>query len=162
MGRVLLRDIKVETMMTTIAEVMTPDVAVVSPQDSVQKAARMMAEWNVGALPVCEGKKLVGMLTDRDIAIRAVPTGKAPADITVSEVMSDDVRWCYEDQHIGEALQEMGDEQIRRLPVLSRNSMELIGIVSLGDIAARRAEVNVDPTLQQISTPSAPIRPAPH
>ncbi len=147
--------------MTTIAEVMTPDVTVVSPQDSIQKAAKMMAEWNVGALPVCDGKKLVGMLTDRDIAIRAVPTGKAPADIRVADIMSKEVRWCFSDQQMGEVLQEMGDEQIRRIPVLSRNSMELIGIVSLGDFAARW-NAHVDKALQEISTPSAPVRPAPH
>jgi len=139
---------------------MTPDVTTLSPQDSIQQAGQKMADWNIGALPVCDGKKLVGLVTDRDIAIRAVPSGKAPADIRVSEIMSGGVCWCYEDQSIGEALQEMGDRQIRRIPVVSRN-MELVGIVSLGDLTARQ-NANMDPTLQKISTPSAPVRPAPH
>ncbi len=147
--------------MTTIAEVMTPDVTVVSPQDTIHKAAKMMSEWNVGVLPVCDGKKLVGMLTDRDIAIRAVPLGKAPADIQVSDIMSKEVRWCFSDQQMGEVLQEMGAEQVRRIPVLNRNSMELVGIVSLGDFAARE-NAHVDKAMQEISTPSAPVRPAPH
>lgn len=146
--------------MTTLSEVMTRDVTVVSPQDHVQRAAQMMADWNVGVLPVCDGKQLVGVLTDRDIAVRAVPTGKSPADIPVSDVMSGGVCWCFEDQSVGEALQEMGDLQVRRIPVVSR-SMELVGIVSLGDLAARD-NAHTDPALQEISTPSAPERPAPH
>lgn len=147
-------------MMTAISEVMTPDVTVVSPRDSVRQAAQRMAEWNVGIVPVCDGKKLVGVVTDRDIAIRAVPADRAPADIPVSDIMSSSVYWCYEDQSVGEALQEMGGRQIRRIPVVNRN-MELVGIVSLGDLAARES-AHTDPILQEISTPSAPIRPAPH
>lgn len=147
--------------MTLISEVMTRDVTVVSPQDNVQHAAQMMADRNVGSLPVCDGRRLVGVVTDRDIAIRAVTTGKAPADVPVSDVMTSGVRWCFDDQHIGEALQEMGDEQIRRLPVVSRNNMELVGIVSLGDFAARE-NAHTDRTLQEISTPSASVPQAPH
>ncbi|HJV85145.1 MAG TPA: CBS domain-containing protein [Noviherbaspirillum sp.] len=123
-------------MSITISEVMTRDVTVIKPDDNVQQAAKMMADWNVGVLPVCEGKRLVGIVTDRDIAVRAIPAGKAPADIRAAEIMSGGVYWCFEDQTVGEALQHMGDAQIRRIPVVNRN-MELVGIVSLGDLATR-------------------------
>jgi CBS domain-containing protein len=148
-------------MTTTVSEVMTKGVTVISPDENVQNAARMMAEWNVGVLPVCNGKRLEGVLTDRDIAVRAVPTGKAPADIRVSEVMSKGVYWLYEDQLVGEALQEMGHMQVRRLPVVNRQSMDLVGIVSIGDLSTR-AGAHVDNVMARISTPSEPVRQTPH
>lgn len=144
-------------MTTTISEVMTRDVTVVSPNDSVQQAAKMMADWNVGALPVCNGKRLEGMITDRDIAIRAVTTGKSPSDVRVSDVMSSGVYWCFQDQTVGEVLQNMGDAQVRRIPVVDRN-MELVGIVALGDLATRQ-KADVEDTLEEISSPSEPSRP---
>jgi CBS domain-containing protein len=143
-------------MMTAISEVMTRDVTVVCPGDSVQRAAQMMAEWNVGVLPVCDGTRLVGMVTDRDITVRSTAVGKAPDSSRVSEVMSDKVYWLFEDQRVGEALQEMGDAQIRRIPVVNRN-MELVGIVSLGDLATRD-RTNVQDALEEISFPSEPVR----
>lgn len=143
-------------MSSRISEVMTRDVTLISPDDNIQRAAKMMADWNVGVLPVCEGKMLKGVLTDRDITVRAVPTGKAPADIKVSEVMSTSVRWCFEEQSVGEALQQMGDVQIRRIPVVN-HSMEIVGIVSLGDLATRH-KVDVEDALEKISTPSEPAR----
>ena len=143
-------------MSSRISEVMTHDVTLISPGDNVQRAAKMMADWNVGILPVCDGKTLKGVLTDRDIAVRAVPSGKQPADIKVSEIMSSNVFWCYEDQSVGEALQQMGDVQIRRIPVVN-HSMEIVGIVSLGDLATRH-KVDVEDALEKISTPSEPNR----
>lgn len=142
--------------MQAISEIMTRDVTVISPQDNVQRAAQMMRDWNVGALPVCDGKRLVGMITDRDIAIRATADGQSPDQIRVEQVMSPDVLWCFDDQTVGEVLQHMGDSQIRRIPVVNRNK-ELVGMVSLGDVATRHA-ASTDDTLEGISTPSEPNR----
>jgi CBS-domain-containing membrane protein len=137
--------------MRSISEVMTRDVNVVSPDDTVQKAAQAMRDWNVGALPVCNGKRLVGMITDRDITIRAAAEGQAPDAVRVSEIMSNEVQWCFEDQTVGEVLQQMGDQQLRRIPVINRN-MELAGMVSLGDLATTEG-VDTDSTLEDISAP---------
>lgn len=144
--------------MMTIAEVMTRNVATVSPEDSVRRAAQIMDDMNVGALPVCDGNKLVGIVTDRDITVRATSAGLNPEQTPVSDVMSGDVRWCFEDQRVEEVLAEMGDVQIRRLPVLERNSRTLIGIVSLGDLSTHHA-AGLQRTLERISTPSQPDRP---
>jgi putative phosphoribosyl transferase len=144
-----------EKIMRPISEIMTHQVIIVSPKDNVQHAAQMMREWNIGALPVCEGKKLVGMITDRDITIRATATGQPPQQISVADAMTGEAFWCYEDQSVGEILQQMGDRQIRRIPVLDRNH-QLIGMVSLGDVAAQHA-ADVDDTFERISTPCDPI-----
>jgi CBS domain-containing protein len=154
-------NLKESIMSATVAEVMTRDVTVIAPDDNVRQAAQMMADWNIGVLPVCSGRRLLGIVTDRDITVRAVPTGKMPRDIRVLDIMSDGVYWLFEDQTVGEALQHMSDVKIRRLPVVDRQSMELSGIVSIGDLAAC-AEMHVDDAIRDISTPAAPIRPAPH
>jgi CBS domain-containing protein len=142
--------------MQAISEVMTRDVTVVRPDANLQEAACMMRDWDIGSVPVCDGKRLVGMITDRDITIRSVAEGKSPTDMKVSDVMSDQVLWCFEDQTVGEVLQQMGDQQIRRIPVVSRN-MDLTGIVSLGDLATRHP-ADTDNALEEISTPSEPNR----
>ena len=143
--------------MNQVADVMTRDVRVVSPQDSIQRAAQYMDELNVGVVPVCDGSKLLGMVTDRDITVRGVAAGKM-ADAPVTEVMSQHVRWCYEDQDIDEVMDEMRDAQIRRLPVVDHDK-KLVGIVSLGDLADRGSDdKRVGETLKDISTPSEPDR----
>ena len=143
--------------MNQVADVMTRDVRVVSPQDSIQRAAQYMDELNVGVVPVCDGAKLLGMVTDRDITVRGVAAGKL-ADTPVTEVMSEHVRWCYEDQDIDEVMDEMRDAQIRRLPVVNHDK-KLVGIVSLGDLADRGSDdKRVGETLKDISTPSEPDR----
>lgn len=144
--------------MQSISEIMTRDATVISPNDNVQQAARIMRDWNIGAIPVCDGKRLVGMITDRDITTRAVAQGISPADTKVADIMTDQVQWCYEDQTAGEVLQQMGDQQIRRIPVVNRNK-ELTGVVSLGDLATRTHE-HTDSALQDISAPMSPERPA--
>lgn len=144
--------------MQTIADVMTRNVASISPQESVRRAAQMMDDLNVGALPVCEGQKLVGMVTDRDITVRSTSAGLNPEQTPVSDVMSGDLHWCFEDQSVDDVLQEMGDAQIRRLPVLDRTNQKLVGIVSLGDMATKHSS-GVSHTLERISTPSMPDRP---
>lgn len=145
-----------ENIMEAISQVMTHDVTVISPQESVQRAAQMMRDWNVGSLPVCDGQRLVGMITDRDIAIRATADGRAPDQIRVEQVMTAEVLWCYEDQTVGEVLQHMGDSQVRRIPVVDRNK-NLVGMVSLGDIATRHT-ASAEDALEKISTPSEPNR----
>jgi CBS domain-containing protein len=142
--------------MQTIQDIMTRDVQTISPQETVQRAAQLMDELNVGAIPVLEGDKLVGMITDRDIAVRSVAAGQDPRSTKVADVMSTDVRTCTADQSIDDVLDTMGDVQIRRIPVLDAQS-KVIGIVSLGDVATKHA-ADVDLALDAISTPSAPDR----
>ena len=133
-----------------ISEVMTRDVKVASPDDTLQQAARMMADHDFGILPVGESDRLVGMLSDRDITTRAVARG-LPGTARVREVMSSDVKYVYEDQDVDAAAQSMSDLQIRRLPVLDRDK-RLVGIISLGDLALNQSDAAVD-ALQVISEP---------
>ncbi|HEV2612159.1 MAG TPA: CBS domain-containing protein [Noviherbaspirillum sp.] len=144
--------------MQKISEVMTRDVMTISPQETLERAAQMMDELNVGSLPVWDGTKLVGMITDRDITIRSTAAGQSPGDAFVRDVMSDQVRTCFDDQTVDEVLQQMSDVQIRRVPVLDRNTQNLVGIVALGDLA-EDAEGDVQGTLRDISTPAQPDRP---
>ncbi len=144
--------------MQQVADIMTRDVISISPQESVRRAAQMMDELNVGAIPVCEGEKLIGMVTDRDITIRAVATGASPDDTPVQQVMTGEVSWCFDDQPVDEVMEQMRDAQIRRIPVMDHNTQALIGIVSLGDLATKHS-AEVDRTLEEISTPSQPDRP---
>ncbi|WP_334189340.1 CBS domain-containing protein [Noviherbaspirillum sp.] len=144
--------------MQKISEVMTRDVMTISPQETLERAAQMMDELNVGSLPVWDGTKLVGMITDRDITVRSTAAGQAPGDAFVRDVMSDQVRSCFDDQTVDEVLQQMSDVQIRRIPVLDRNTQNLVGIVALGDLAEDDAG-DVQGTLRDISTPAQPDRP---
>jgi CBS domain-containing protein len=116
-----------------VNECMTRDVKTVGPEQTLAQAAQLMAELDCGALPVAEQDRLVGMVTDRDIVIRGVAAGRGP-DTPVSEVMSTEVLYCFADQSLDEVTRNMGDERVRRLPVLSRDK-RLVGIISLGDIA---------------------------
>ena len=116
-----------------VSEAMTRDVRVANPGQSIREVARMMDEIDAGALPVGENDRLVGMITDRDIAVRAVAQGKGP-DTPVRDVMSREVKYCYEDEDLEHVAENMGELQVRRLPVVSRDK-RLVGIVALGDIA---------------------------
>src|SRR4051812_21988738 len=119
-----------------VSEAMTREVRVATPGQSIKEVAKVMDEINAGAMPVGENDRLVGMITDRDIAIRAVALGKGP-DTPVRDVMSTEkVLYCYEDEELDHVAKNMGDEQVRRLPVVSRDK-RLVGIVSLGDVAQR-------------------------
>lgn len=138
-----------------IENVMTRDVQVVSPKAPIQEAARLMDELNVGALPVCDGDTLVGMVTDRDITVRVTAAGLGP-DTKVAQAMTADVRWCYADDDLEELTRTMGDLQIRRIPVVDANR-KLVGIVSLGDLADDRVS-GAEKTLRRISTPAEPDR----
>lgn len=149
--------------MQIVSEVMTRNVQFISPHESLQRAAQMMDELNVGALPVCDGERLIGMVTDRDITVRATAAGRAPGEAHVDEVMSTDVRWCFEDQSIDEVMHQMSDTQIRRVPVVSHDDAHrLVGIVSLGDLATKSGNAqkrNVEEALEKVSSPSEPDMP---
>jgi CBS domain-containing protein len=119
-----------------VSEAMTREVRVANPGQSIRDVAKIMAEIDAGAMPVGENDRLVGMITDRDIAIRAVALGKGP-DTPVRDVMSTEkVLYCYDDEELDHVAKNMGDEQVRRLPVVNREK-RLVGIVSLGDVAQR-------------------------
>lgn len=117
-----------------ISEVMTREVRIASPDDTLECAARLMEEEDCGSLPVAEDDRLVGMLTDRDITIRAVARGLTPRDGKVRDAMSKEVRYVYDDESVRDVAKVMGDLHVRRLPVLDREK-RLVGIVSLGDLA---------------------------
>lgn len=119
-----------------VSDCMTRNVRTVSPTQTIQEAAQMMAEMDTGVLPVGENDRLVGMITDRDIAVRAVCAGKGP-ETPVRDAMSAEVRYCFEDEETEHVARNMGDLQVRRLPVMNREK-RLVGIVTLGDIASHR------------------------
>ena len=142
-----------------ISECMTRDVKLASPDMSLREAARLMGACDAGALPVGENDRLVGMITDRDITVRSTAAGQAPDQTCVADVMSTDVRTCFSNQQVDEVLGQMGDVQIRRVPVIDEQSHQLVGIVSLGDMATKHS-AKIDATLDEISTPSEPDRSA--
>jgi CBS domain-containing protein len=146
-------------MTTTVADVMTRGVRTMSPSDSVVKAAQAMDELNVGVIPVCDGDKLVGVVTDRDIVVRGVAQECDAKTTKLADVMSTNVRCATEDQDVDEVLGEMADSQIRRLPVVDAQKW-LVGIVTLGDIADKdpENEIDVATSLADISSPAQPDR----
>ena len=135
--------------MATINDIMTRDVSVIQLSDRLQTAAQRMRDWDVGVLPVCDGETLVGMVTDRDIAVRGVAAGLSPADALVSDVMTDEVLECRPDDTVDDVLRQMGDAQVRRLTVLD-GARKIVGIVTLGDLATRQS-VPTDEALREIS-----------
>ena len=130
---------------------MTKNVEVVEPACSLREAAEKMRDGDFGMLPIAENDRLIGMLTDRDIVIRAVAEGKDPRQVQVRDIMSKSVLYCFEDQTLEEVAQNLGENQIRRLPVLSREK-RLVGILSLGDLAQSKADpYQVEEALNHIS-----------
>jgi CBS domain-containing protein len=141
-----------------VEEVMTRSAECISPEATVQEAAERMRTLDVGALPVCDNGRLVGMITDRDITVRSVSEGYNPRIDIVLEVMTPDVVYCFEDQDVTEAAKLMKEKQIRRLAVLKRDR-RLAGVVSLGDLAVESGnELLVGEALEGISEPSSPQR----
>lgn len=145
--------------MTTVADVMTRGVRTLKPNDTVVQAAQAMDELNVGVIPVCDGDKLVGMVTDRDIVVRGVAQDTEIKAMKLADVMSANVHCARESDDVDQVLNEMADRQIRRLPVVDAGQ-RLVGIVSLGDIAAKNPEDEVDVamSLGDISMPAEPDR----
>ena len=137
-----------------VNEAMTREVRLTKPRQSIRAAAKIMAEIDAGALPVAERDRLVGMITDRDIAIRAVAAGK-DADTPVREVMSRGVMYCFEDEELDHVAHNMGEMRIRRLPVLNR-SKRLVGIISLGNIATAAGPDATGDAIGGVSKPGGP------
>jgi CBS domain-containing protein len=135
-----------------ICDVMTKDVRLTSPEKSIREAAQIMSEEDVGVLPVGENDRLAGVITDRDITIRGIAKGLGP-DAKVREVMSPEVKYCFEDEDVEHVSQNMAELQVRRLPVVNRDK-RLVGIVSLGDLAAKHAMPHASRALRGISQPA--------
>jgi CBS domain-containing protein len=144
-----------------LKDVMTRRVEVIRPDATLEEAAGKMKSLDVGSLPVCDGERLVGMITDRDITLRATAEGYLPGLTQVHKVMTEDVQWCYEDEGLESAAEVMERAQIRRLPVIDR-SKRLVGIVSLGDLAVRANDQDLSgEILEEVSEPTqAPRRAA--
>ena|SRR2546426_8447678 len=137
-----------------VAEAMSRDVCVASPDQSICEVACSMAEIDAGAIPVGENDRLVGMITDRDIAVRAVAAGKGP-DTPVREVMTADVKYCFEDESLDHVAKNMAEQRVRRLPVLDRDK-RLVGILSLGDIALSQGKKAAGEAVSGVSRPGGP------
>jgi CBS domain-containing protein len=134
-----------------VSEAMTRRVRVASPKETVQHAAKIMASLDVGLLPVGEDDRLIGMITDRDIAIRGVAKGKGPS-ARVQDVMTKDVKYCFDDQDVEEVTRNMAAIQVRRLPVINHEK-RLVGILSLSDIATGPKAIEAAEALSGISQP---------
>jgi CBS domain-containing protein len=126
-----------------LRDVMTPHVEVIHPDATLREAAQKMKTLDVGPVPVCDGDRLQGMLTDRDITVRATAEGRDPNTTRVRDVMTPDVVYCFEDQDVREAAETMEQWQIRRLVVLNQDK-RLVGIVSLGDLATQTSDEELD------------------
>jgi CBS domain-containing protein len=134
-----------------VSEAMTREVRVANPTQSIREVAQIMSEIDAGSMPVGENDRLVGMITDRDIAIRAVALGKGP-DTPVREVMSKEVKYCFDDEDLEHVAENMGELQVRRLPVVNREK-RLVGIVALGDIALNEDNETTGETTADVSKP---------
>jgi CBS domain-containing protein len=136
-----------------VSQILTRDVETVRPDTSVKEVAQRMRSADIGSLPVCDGRRLLGMVTDRDITIRITAEGRDAASTPVQEAMTPEIDFVFEDADVQEAARIMRDRQIRRLPVLSRDK-QLVGIVSLGDLAVAGDDRTSGDTLQHVSEPS--------
>ncbi len=134
-----------------VREAMTTDVRLAHPDRTVREAAQTMADQDIGALPVGENDRLVGMVTDRDIAVRGVARGLGP-DAKIREVMSQEVKYCFEDEDLDDVAHNMGDLKVRRLPVLNRDK-RLVGILSFSDLARHEDSQKTGEAIHDISTP---------
>ena len=139
-----------------VRDVMTPDIEVLYPDDTLRTAAQLMAALDLEALPVSENNRLTGMITGRDIAIRVVAQSRGAAEITVRQAMSPDVLYCFENEPIGDIAQKMNDWWVRRLPVVNENN-RLIGMVSLADVTSLSAAA---PTSREVGGSSQRLRAA--
>lgn len=136
-----------------VADVMTRDVRVSNPNQSIFEAAKLMQEYDCGSIPVAENDKLIGMATDRDIVVRALAKGKS-GETKISEIMTPDIKYCFEDEEVETVAQNMGELQVRRLPVVNRDK-RLVGIVTLGNLSQSGEAQCVGDALCDISQPSS-------
>jgi CBS domain-containing protein len=138
--------------MQRLKDLMSPDVQIISPDATIKDAAQYMRKGNFGMMPVGENDRMIGAISDRDIAIRAVADGKGPT-AKVREVMSEGIVWAYEDDSVDVAVKLMSDHQIRRLPIVNA-AKRLVGIVALGDVAVVKADIEAaGEALSNISKP---------
>ncbi|MCC8981486.1 CBS domain-containing protein [Bradyrhizobium acaciae] len=135
-----------------ISDAMTPEVQLCTPDSTLRDVAEAMGTLGVGMLPVADNERLVGMITDRDIAVRGIGMGRGP-DSRVGDIMTAEVKYCFEDQEIEDIAQNMGAIQVRRLPVLDRDK-RLVGIIALGDIAQIQPNDGTGAALSLISRPT--------
>jgi CBS domain-containing protein len=135
-----------------ISEIMSSDVETVTADQPIQEAARFMLTGDAGAIPVSDGDRLIGMVTDRDITVRAVAEGRGP-ETPVREVMTDTLLFCFDDQDVDEVAIQMSDAQVRRFPVLSREGERLVGIVSIGDLSRSDDSDAAQVALEGVSQP---------
>ncbi len=141
-----------------VSEAMSRDVRVAAPEHTLQQVAQAMAELDAGAMPVGENDRLVGMITDRDITVRATAECCEPEETFVSDVMTEGIEFCFDDQDVAEAADLMEQKQIRRLAILDHNK-RLVGILSLGDLAVKTANDRLSgEALERVSQPARPIR----
>ena len=143
--------------MTQVADVMTRGVRALSPKDSVVLAAQAMQELDVGAIPVCNDERLVGIVTDRDLVVRGLANARLDADTPIDDVMSRQPLWCFEDQPVDDVLAYMRRAQVRRVPVIDHEN-RLVGMVSLGDLAIKGDRDQAGSALRSISEPASPDR----
>jgi CBS domain-containing protein len=140
--------------MPKLKKIMTPTVEIISPNATTADAARKMMELDVGAIPVCDGEKLLGMITDRDLVLRVMAISRDPVQALVSEAMTPGLVFCYEDEDAEVAAEIMSERQIRRLPILSKEK-RLVGIVSLGDLVVDGLDAETSgAVLHDVSDPS--------
>ncbi len=136
----------------TIRDVMTTEVKLVHPDTKINEAASVMRDFDIGSLPVVDGGKPMGMLTDRDIAIRVVAEGKDPKQVSVREALSEGLTFAYDDQTLEEAAQLMQEKQLRRLAILDRDK-NLVGMVSMGDVAVKGDTQMAGKVTEEVSKP---------
>ena len=134
-----------------ISDIMSRDVQVARPEDTLRDAAETMARIDVGSLPICDGRRLLGIVTDRDIVVRGLAKGLG-ADSGVTQVMTEGVEYCFEDDDLVEVSDKMAASQIRRIPVVDRDR-NLVGIVSLGDVAREARPADAGDVLEEVSQP---------
>ena len=134
-----------------VRDIMTPDPSCVSEKDNIREVARIMAREDTGVVPVVDGKKVIGMITDRDIVVRLVAEGKDPSNARVTDAMTKNVRAVKEDSSVSDVLDVMSKAQVRRVPVVNSRD-EIVGIVSMGDVAIETNQDNkVGKTVENIS-----------
>jgi CBS domain-containing protein len=138
-----------------LSEIMTRDVEIVQPDDSLQLAAKKMKDRDIGFLPVCDGGTLMGVLSDRDLIVRALAEGMEGSIMLSRDLMTTPALFCFEDQDVSEAAQIMEQNQVRRLVVLSREDQTLVGVVSLGDLARATSTDTSGKVLKEVSAPEA-------
>ena len=136
-----------------LSEVMSRDVQIANPDDTLAEAALRMSDHGVGALPVCNGRKVLGMVTDRDLVVRGIARHLDPETTQVQRCMTEGVQWCFDDEDVEAAARKMAEHQLRRLIVVDREK-NLVGMVALADVARAASDRLSGDTLESISEPS--------